>query len=148
MLIDCGRIMATEVHDMSLLDYACNASLILAHSAVKNHYSVSLLCFRSTITNYIPPTKDKKDTHKLDLVLSHAEFEHVEPNYSGAKRPSTTCGVWESTFSTSIRGGFGAAGEPLSGKEQELAGTQTDGLGGRRRCTVFAHDRHLCWYRN
>jgi len=86
LLVDCGRIMATEVGGLSLLDYAADAALILAYSAVKNYDSVSLLCFGAAVRRYVPPVKTKKDLGILSLALSHAEFEHVEPDYGEALR--------------------------------------------------------------
>jgi uncharacterized protein (DUF58 family) len=86
LLVDCGRIMATEVGGMSLLDYAADAALILAYSAVKNYDTVSLTCFGRSVWQHIPPIKNKKDLGRLSLALSNAEFEHVEPDYGEALR--------------------------------------------------------------
>jgi uncharacterized protein (DUF58 family) len=86
LLVDCGRIMATEVGGLSLLDYAADAALILAYSAVRNYDSVSLLCFAAAVRRYVPPIKTKKDLGRLSLALSQAEFEHVEPDYGEAFR--------------------------------------------------------------
>jgi uncharacterized protein (DUF58 family) len=86
LLVDCGRIMATEVAGLSLLDYAADAALILAWSAVKNYDSVSLLCFDAAVRRFVPPIKTKKDIGRLSLALSQIEFEHVEPDYGEALR--------------------------------------------------------------
>ncbi|MBN1525796.1 MAG: DUF58 domain-containing protein [Spirochaetales bacterium] len=84
LCIDCGRIMSTEIQGMSLLDYAVDAALILAYSAIKNYDPVSLTCFGQKIKHYIPPIKNKNDIQKLSLLLSEVEFEHSEPNYQYA----------------------------------------------------------------
>mgnify|MGYP000213593626 CR=1 FL=1 len=86
LLVDCGRIMGTEVNGMSLLDYAANAALILSVAAVKNYDSVSLLCFGSGVTKYVPPIRTKKEISKFQLVLSEIDFEQVEPDYREALR--------------------------------------------------------------
>ncbi len=84
IMIDCGRIMGTEVKGMSLLDYAVNSALILSYSAVKTNDRVSLTCFGNDIIKYIPPIKNKKDVKKLNRVLTDIEYQNLEPNYQTA----------------------------------------------------------------
>ena len=84
IMLDCGRIMSTEVDGMSLLDYAINSSIILSYSAVFGGDKVSLLCFGEDIIKYIPPTKNKKDIKNLSVALSGLEYQYVESNYQTA----------------------------------------------------------------
>jgi len=81
LLIDCGRLMATEVSGMSLLDYAVNSSLVLSYAAVKGSDKVSLTCFGADIIKYVPPVKTKKDIKKLNYVLTDIEYQNIESNY-------------------------------------------------------------------
>lgn len=84
IMIDCGRLMATEVNGMSLLDYAVNSALILSYSAIQGYDKVSLTCFGNDIIKYIPPIKSNKDIKKLDYVLTDIKHQNIESNYQTA----------------------------------------------------------------
>jgi uncharacterized protein (DUF58 family) len=84
IMIDCSRLLSTEVKGMSLLDYAVNSALVLSYSAIHGHDRVSLTCFGADIIKYIPPIKNKKDVKKLNYVLTNVEYQHVESNYQTA----------------------------------------------------------------
>ena len=84
LLVDCGRIMATEVDGMSLLDYAADAALVLAYAAVRNYDTVSLACFGNTVKEYVPPVKHKRDIRRLSLALTLVDYENGEPDFRSA----------------------------------------------------------------
>ncbi len=84
LVVDCGRIMATEVDGMSLLDYAADAALVLSYAAVRNYDSVSLTCFGGDVRQHVPPIKHKRDLQRLSLALTMAEYEQREPDFGSA----------------------------------------------------------------
>jgi len=86
ILLDCGRMMGTEVGGISLLDYAIDAAMVLSYAAVRNHDQASLLCFGSEVRHYLPPIKTKRGLATFRLVLSSLDFENGESDYRYALR--------------------------------------------------------------
>lgn len=84
LMIDCGRLMATEVKGVSLLDYAVNAAVVLSYAAVKGNDSVSLTAFGSQIIKYIPPSKNLKTIKRLNYALSDLQYQFAESDYQTA----------------------------------------------------------------
>ncbi|HOJ63587.1 MAG TPA: DUF58 domain-containing protein [Spirochaetota bacterium] len=84
LLIDCGRIMSTEVKNLSLLDYAINSSLLLSYASVKNNDTLSIICFSNDIKRYIPHIKDRKDFNSLRNILATINYDFFEPDYKQA----------------------------------------------------------------
>lgn len=84
LLIDCGRIMSTEVKGMSLLDYSINSSLLLSYAAIKNNDILSIICFSDSIKKYIPQIKNSKDFNSCRNILAGVDYDFVESNYKEA----------------------------------------------------------------
>jgi uncharacterized protein (DUF58 family) len=57
LVIDCGRLMTTEINGLTRLDYAINASILLAHVAKRQGDYIGLLAFSDRIETYLPPIK-------------------------------------------------------------------------------------------
>ena len=70
-LLDCGRMMTNEYEQLSLLDYALNAVLMLSYVALDQGDSVGLLCFSDHIHTYVPPAGGKRQMNRL----LHAGFD-------------------------------------------------------------------------
>jgi uncharacterized protein (DUF58 family) len=81
IMIDCGRMMSTEIKGLSLLDYAVNATIILSFAAIKGNDSVSFTAFGSDIKKYIPSSKNIKIIKKLNYTLTDLQYEFAESDY-------------------------------------------------------------------
>lgn len=83
-LLDCGRMMTNLAGDLSLLDHALNAMLMLSYVALAHGDAVGLLCFSDEIHTYIPPAGG---AHQMNRLL-HASFDRfprlVESRYDQA----------------------------------------------------------------
>ncbi|HEX4129942.1 MAG TPA: DUF58 domain-containing protein [Pirellulales bacterium] len=83
-LIDCGRMMTNQVAELTLLDHAFNAMLMLSYVALVRGDSVGLLTFSDEIHTFIPPTGGLKQMNRL----LHASFDRfprlVESRYDEA----------------------------------------------------------------
>ena len=83
-LVDCGRMMTNKAADLSLLDHALNAMLMLGFVALRQGDSVGLLAFSDEIHNYVPPRGGMTQMNRL----LHAAFNRfpklVESRYDQA----------------------------------------------------------------
>ena len=83
-LLDCGRMMTTEVRDLSFLDHALNAILMLSFVALRQGDSVGLLAFSDAIHSYVPPRGGSNQMNRL-LHASYDRFPQlVESRYDEA----------------------------------------------------------------
>ncbi len=85
-LVDCGRMMTNQAGELSLLDHALNAMLMLSYVALRQNDSVGLLCFADEIHDYVPPQSGMRHMNRL----LHAAFDRfprlVESRYDEAFR--------------------------------------------------------------
>jgi uncharacterized protein (DUF58 family) len=85
-LIDCGRMMTNQAGELSLLDHALNAMLMLSYVALRQNDAVGLVCFSDEIHGYVPPQSGMKQMNRL----LHAVFDRfprlVESRYDEAFR--------------------------------------------------------------
>lgn len=83
-MLDCGRMMTNLAGELSLLDHALNAMLMLSYVALAHGDAVGLLTFSDEIHTYIPPTGG---AHQMNRLL-HAGFDRfprlVESRYDQA----------------------------------------------------------------
>ncbi|HVX15663.1 MAG TPA: DUF58 domain-containing protein [Pirellulales bacterium] len=83
-MLDCGRMMTNQSGDLSLLDHALNAMLMLGYVALAHGDSVGLLSFSDEIHNFVPPAGGM---HQMNRLL-HASFDRfprlVESRYDQA----------------------------------------------------------------
>ena len=68
-LIDMGRQMALPFNQMTLLDYAINATLSFSNVAMKKKDKAGLLSFEKQITTFIKPDNSRQHLHQI--------FEHL-----------------------------------------------------------------------
>lgn len=59
-IIDVGRVMRMPFHEMTLLDYAINASLVLSNAAILKQDRAGMLTFGKKCDNHIVPEKNNK----------------------------------------------------------------------------------------
>ena len=86
LVIDCGRLMTTQVENVLRLDYAINASLLLAHVAVKQGDYIGMLAFSDRIESYVPPVRGRAALTRMNEALYRLEPRLCEPNYELACR--------------------------------------------------------------
>jgi uncharacterized protein (DUF58 family) len=86
IVLDCGRLMTTEVGDLSRLDCAINATLLLTYVAMKQGDYIGLVAFRDRIESYVPPTRGRAALTQMNEALYRLEARLREPNYEQACR--------------------------------------------------------------
>jgi uncharacterized protein (DUF58 family) len=84
LVVDSGRMMSAHSGDMTKLDLAVNAALMLAHVAATSGDSVGLLSFADRVKTFVPPRKGQEQTRRLVEELYNLEADLVEPDYRGA----------------------------------------------------------------
>lgn len=86
LVLDCGRLMTTLVDDLSRLDHAINACLLLTYVAVKQGDYIGLVAFHDTVTAYVPPVKGRAAVGRMNEALYNLQPKLCEPNYEAACR--------------------------------------------------------------
>ncbi|MFZ4862729.1 DUF58 domain-containing protein [Sphingobacterium sp. Mn56C] len=78
--IDLGRVMRMPFNEMTLLDYAINASLVLSSAALLKQDRAGLLTFGKEVTNHIPAEKHNAQLKKIsdNLYNITTAFEESE----------------------------------------------------------------------
>lgn len=83
-MVDCGRMMTGTSGDVSLLDHALNAMLMLSYVALARKDQVGLLCFSNELHTFVPP---KGGSGQMNRLL-HAAYDRfpqmVESRYDDA----------------------------------------------------------------
>ncbi len=64
-LLDGGRLMTAETAGLSLFDHALNASLMLAHVAVRGGDRVGLMSYAEDVQAFVPPAAGRKAVQTL-----------------------------------------------------------------------------------
>jgi uncharacterized protein (DUF58 family) len=80
-LINKGRVMKMPFEEMTLLDYAINASLVLSNVALVKQDKAGIITFEKNIDTFLPA--DKKPT-QMNLVLEtlyKQKTEYLEPDF-------------------------------------------------------------------
>ncbi|MBX7059604.1 MAG: DUF58 domain-containing protein [Leptospirales bacterium] len=75
-LLDCGRVMTAEFDGRSLLDYALNSALLLAHVALKQGDRVGLSAFAAATLRYVKAAPGPVQQRRL-----------IQASYDLAARP-------------------------------------------------------------
>jgi len=84
IMIDAGRMMAAPAGDMTRVDYAINAALMLAHVAGRMGDTVGLLVFADRVKSFVPPSHGASQTERMLEELYALQAELVEPDFRGA----------------------------------------------------------------
>lgn len=67
--IDTGRAMRMPFNEMTLLDYAINATLVLSNAAILKQDRAGMLTFSKEINNHVPAEKRNNQIRKISDVL-------------------------------------------------------------------------------
>ncbi len=80
-LIDMGRSMKMPFEEMSLLDYAINASLVISNTAIKKYDKAGLIAFSNIIHTLLPAESRNSQMEKIQQSLYKLESGFSEPDY-------------------------------------------------------------------
>lgn len=84
LLIDAGRMMSAQVGELSKLDHAVNAALMLAYVALSRDDSVGLIVFADTVKALVPPRKGRAYLQRIVEELYDVQPTMTEPDYRTA----------------------------------------------------------------
>ena len=84
LMLDAGRMMTTLVGDLSRLDYALNAALMLAYVAVERDDAVGLIAFADDVKAFVPARKGHRQVGLITEALYDLQPALVEPDYAEA----------------------------------------------------------------
>lgn len=80
-LIDLGRAMRMPFEELTLLDYAINASLVLSNIAILKGDRAGLLTFSDTLQEHIPPSKRSQQMRLIANALYRVKTDFKEPEF-------------------------------------------------------------------
>ena len=80
-VLDTGRMMQSPVDRMAKLDYAINATLLLAYVAAGVGDKVGLLTFAAEVQHFIAPRQGRGQFYRILERLYAIEAQPVEPDY-------------------------------------------------------------------
>jgi len=84
LALDLGRTMASRLGDLTKIDHAINACVLLSHVASYSDDRVGLLAFADEVVGYLPPGKGKHQTARLTEFLYPLHARTVEADYRTA----------------------------------------------------------------
>lgn len=80
-VLDTGRMMQSPIGQMAKLDYAINATLLLAYVAAGLGDKVGLLTFAADVQRYVAPRQGPGQFQRMLDQLYAVEAQPVEPDY-------------------------------------------------------------------
>jgi uncharacterized protein (DUF58 family) len=83
-VIDTGRLMRPPVGELSKLDYAINAALLLSYVATLKGDHVGMLSFADDVRTYLAPRRGRGQFYRLLEGLYNVQHEPVEADYARA----------------------------------------------------------------
>jgi len=83
-VLDIGRLMRGPVGDLSKMDYAVNAVLMLAYVATLRGDKVGLMTFADQVEGYLVPRQGKGQFYRMLELLYGVQSQPVEPDYRRA----------------------------------------------------------------
>lgn len=79
-LINKGRVMKMPFDNMTLLDYAINATLVLSNIAIQKHDKAGLITFAKTVDAFIPADKKPGQINTILEQLYKQQTAFTEPD--------------------------------------------------------------------
>ncbi len=86
LMLDAGRMMTATVGNLTKLDCAVNAALLVAHAAATHGDKVGLLVFAEEILAYLPPQAGRSQVGRVLEALYRIQPSLIEPDYGAAFR--------------------------------------------------------------
>ena len=90
LMLDIGRVMAPRLDTLTKLDHAINATLLLAHVALKNGDRVGLIVFAEKVLAYVPPKAGGLHYRRL---LGAVYAQHARPTTTDFRRLAETLAI-------------------------------------------------------
>ena len=84
LMIDCGRLMTAYDGDLTKLDHAINAAMLLTYVSIQNDDRVGMISFSGEILDYVPCGKGKAQSDLMLDKLYGIQPEPIEPDYRRA----------------------------------------------------------------
>ncbi len=84
ILVDAGRMMASDLSGLTRFDHALNSALALALTGLTYNDQVGVGIFADKPLAYMPPRRGKNYMKKILEITHDIEPRLVEPDYSGA----------------------------------------------------------------
>jgi uncharacterized protein (DUF58 family) len=81
IVLDCGRLMLPQIDQLSRLDHAINASVLLSYVAMKQGDYIGLVAFSDKVESYVPPIKGRAALARMNEALYRLEAVPREPDY-------------------------------------------------------------------
>lgn len=85
-MLDCGRMMTSVWDDLTALDYALNAVLMLAHVAIRRGDQVGLIAFDEKVTRLMAPRAGVSASNQIIQATFDLFPAMVESDYEAAFR--------------------------------------------------------------
>ena len=82
--IDCGRLMTAPAGELTKLDHAVNAALLLAWVAQSQGDRVGLLTFDDRVRSFLSPRRGIQQVHRINEVLYRILPSYTEPEFGDA----------------------------------------------------------------
>lgn len=89
-MIDCGRTMTATWDNLTALDYALNAVLMLSHVAIRRGDQVGLIAFDEKVTRLLTPRAGISASNQIIQATYDLFPSMVEPDYEAAFRALKT----------------------------------------------------------
>ena len=80
-LIDTGRVMRIPFKGLTLLDYALNASLVLANAAILKQDRAGMLTFSKQVADHIPAEKRNRQMQLISETLYNVRTDFQESEF-------------------------------------------------------------------
>lgn len=82
--LDCGRLMTAPAGELTKLDHAVNAALMLAWVAQAHGDRVGLMTFDDRVTSFLKPERGSTQLHLITEALYALGSAYVEPDFGHA----------------------------------------------------------------
>jgi uncharacterized protein (DUF58 family) len=84
ILLDCGRLMTAPAGNLSKLDHAVNAALLLGWLAQQQGDRVGLVAFTDQVDSFLAPRRSPAQVSRLSGALYGVRAQYVEPDFGEA----------------------------------------------------------------
>jgi uncharacterized protein (DUF58 family) len=82
--VDCARLMTAPAGELTKLDHAVNAALLLAWVAQSQGDRVGLMTFSDSVRAYLPPQRGPAQVTRISQALYAVPAEYSEPDFGEA----------------------------------------------------------------
>ncbi|MFI5279011.1 MAG: DUF58 domain-containing protein [Gemmatimonadales bacterium] len=86
LVLDAGRLMASEADGVPVMEFAVRTALDLAFAAAHHDDDVGIMVFADRVQHYVAPQRGRRSLREILRALAVAEPVLVESDYPGAFR--------------------------------------------------------------